>query len=378
MTRSRRFPGQLFTRLASVSCLVLTLGAAAFPSSPGGSITSFPGELLGVSALSASSAWAVGSTGTRTLILHWNGTAWAEVASPSPGNLGRLTAVTAFSPSDALAVGSYRTASGGNKTLIVHWNGTSWVQLASPSPEVTDGSFLLGVSGVSSSDAWAAGWYYGIGGESSNTLLLHWNGRNWARVPSPNPAHLGFNALTSVSALSASDAWAAGSTDAGTLIVHWDGTSWRQVPSPGRSSVDVLNGVSALSPSDTWATGSTATGTLALHWNGTGWTKVPSHGPASASSSFLNSVSAVSHADAWAAGYYSTSSNEAKTLVLHWNGAAWTVVASPNPGGTTGTFLSGVSAVSASDVWAVGLTSPFGSGGMTVILHWNGSRWTRF
>ena len=47
--------------------------------------------LTSVSADSASDAWAVGSyisdtTGVRdTLILHWNGTAWSRVASPSPG-----------------------------------------------------------------------------------------------------------------------------------------------------------------------------------------------------------------------------------------------------------------------------------------------------
>ena len=243
------------TRLGGVACLVLALGAAASPSSGSGPVTSLPGGLLGVSALSGSNAWAVGSTGTATLILHWNGTAWTRVAAPSPGHLGRLTAVSAFSPSNVWAVGSYETANGGNKTLILHWNGTSWVQVASPSPEVIDGSFLLGVSAVSPSDIWAAGWYYLTGGEASNTLVLHWNGTRWTRVPSPNPVHLGFNALNSVSGRSAADAWAVGSTDTGTLILHWDGTSWTRVPSPGQTSQDALNGVSALSASDAWSAG---------------------------------------------------------------------------------------------------------------------------
>jgi hypothetical protein len=92
----------------------------------------------------------------------------------------------------------------------------------------------------------------------------------------------------------------------------------------------------------------------------------------------LNGVSARSHSDAWAAGYFSTSSGGTKTLVLHWNGAGWTEVASPSPGGSAGTALSGVDAVSASCVWAVGSTSPFGTVGTTLILHWNGSTWTRF
>ena len=365
------------TRLGGVACLVLALGAAASPSSGSGPVTSLPGGLLGVSALSGSNAWAVGSTGTATLILHWNGTAWTRVAAPSPGHLGRLTAVSAFSSSNVWAVGSYETANGGNKTLILHWNGTSWVQVTSPSPEVIDGSFLLGVSAVSPSDIWAAGWYYLTGGEASNTLVLHWNGTRWTRVPSPNPVHLGFNALNSVSGRSAADAWAVGSTDTGTLILHWDGTSWTRVPSPGQTSQDALNGVSALSASDAWSAGDVTTGALVSHWNGTSWTQVPSQGPGT-SAGVLNGVSTLSHSDAWAAGYFSGSSGGTKTLVLHWNGASWTEVASPSPGGSAGAGLSGIDAISGSSVWAVGSTALFGTGGKTLILHWNGATWTRF
>jgi hypothetical protein len=119
---------RLFTWLGAVTCLILALGAAASPSAAGGPITSLPGGLLGVSALSASSAWAVGTTGTGPLILRWNGTAWTRVAAPSPGHLGRLTAVSAVSASDAWAVGSYETTGGGNKTLVLRWNGSTWTR----------------------------------------------------------------------------------------------------------------------------------------------------------------------------------------------------------------------------------------------------------
>ena len=93
----------------------------------------------------------------------------------------------------------------------------------------------------------------------------------------------------------------------------------------------------------------------------------------------LNAVSTLSASGAWAAGCYlaSPSTNEWKPLVLHWNGTAWAQVASPNPGGRTGTCLTGVSALSASDAWAVGATDPFGSATKTVILHWNGSSWSQ-
>src|SRR6266702_3859969 len=53
------------------------------------SSTSF-NELYGVSAVSGSDAWAVGwywngpARAYDTLIVHWNGTAWAQVKSPNP------------------------------------------------------------------------------------------------------------------------------------------------------------------------------------------------------------------------------------------------------------------------------------------------------
>jgi len=48
-------------------------------------------------------------------------------------------------------------------------------------------------------------------------------------------------------------------------------------------------------------------------------------------------------------------------------------VPTPNPGG--GSSLSGASAVSATDAWAVGHTNPFGGGQVPLILHWNGTSW---
>jgi len=51
-------------------------------------------------------------------------------------------------------------------------------------------------------------------------------------------------------------------------------------------------------------------------------------------------------------------------------------VPTPNPGG--GSSLSGTSAVSTTDAWAVGHTNPFGGGQVPLILHWNGATWASF
>src|SRR5262245_32450976 len=77
------------------------------PPSPG----AFDNLLRGVAALSPCNVWAVGDysnsgIGQRlTLAEHWNGTSWRVLHTPSPGHFNLLTAVSAFSPRSAWAVG---------------------------------------------------------------------------------------------------------------------------------------------------------------------------------------------------------------------------------------------------------------------------------
>ena len=76
-----------------------------------------------MAAISASNAWAVGYTRNsyRTLIERWNGTAWKQVPSRTPGQLSQLVGVAATSARNAWAVGSDL---GG--AILQHWNGTTW------------------------------------------------------------------------------------------------------------------------------------------------------------------------------------------------------------------------------------------------------------
>jgi hypothetical protein len=73
----------------------------------------------------------------------------------------------------------------------------------------------------------------------------------------------------------------------------------------------------------------------------------------------IDYLAAVAHAPGtdqlWAGGSYSNSSNGPfQVLIEQWNGSSWSVVPSPNPGGMSN-LLQGVAAVSANDVWAVGI-----------------------
>ena len=77
-----------------------------------------------------------------------------------------------------------------------------------PHPGAVD-NFLNGVTVTSAGNAWAVG-DYSNSTTDSETLILHWNGRTWTRVASPNPGGTS-NKLWAVAAASASNAWVVGS-----------------------------------------------------------------------------------------------------------------------------------------------------------------------
>jgi hypothetical protein len=309
----------------------------------------------------------------------------AGAAAASPHYNYVLTGVSAVSRSDAWAVGSY-TAAGHSYILGLHWNGRSWAR--TPLPSIR-GS-LNGVSGVSRSDVWA------VGQTSRSSLILHWSGSRWRQVPSPSPGQLS-TTLSAVAGTSATNAWAVGEADNDSggqvLILHWDGTNWTQAAPVSLGGVSFLSGVASASGSDAWTVGeyyptsaSPNLLTLTLHWVGSSWRVVPSPNPRKTTGSLLNAVSQVSAKDAWAVGYDYPDKNivpgvaSVASLVLRWDGRSWRIVPSPDPRGSVETRLEGVSAVSGSDAWAVGYYASRQPDccaiTRAVILHWNGRTWS--
>src|SRR5207244_2063449 len=139
-------------------------------------------------------------------------------------------------------------------------------------------------------------------------------GTAWSIVPSPSPGAV-VNDLRAVSALSGNDAWAvgfcAGWYRSSTLILHWDGGSWSRVPSPNPNAgfaSNELYGIATFSPDDIWAVGVSGNSThpyapLALHWDGASWSAISTDGlGGGAYGSFFRSVSGTSSGDMLAVG----------------------------------------------------------------------------
>jgi hypothetical protein len=141
--------------------------------------------------------------------------------------------------------------------------------------------------------------------------------------------------------------------------------------------IDSLNGVAALSSGDQWAVGSWLKypdaytfHTLIEHWDGASdtWTLVPS--PNSfALNSYLYGAAGAASDDVWAVGGSDQAGSSYESLVEHWDGTSWSIVASASfPG-----VLYGVVALGPDDVWAVGTENYPGRG---LIEHWDGTSWT--
>ncbi len=198
----------------------------------------------------------VAARNARPLIEHWDGQQWSLVTATFPATYSALYQIKALSASDIWAVGA-TFASGENdssQALIEHWDGTRWNAVSSPHPGASR-SFLYAVTAVSADDLWAVGTIYGKD-LKTHTLIEQWNGRQWSIVGSPDPG-VAQNYLFAVTARSSSDIWAAGyfsnssasnaSSKASlqTLVVHWDGKQWSVVKSPNAQFSDIWIGAVA-------------------------------------------------------------------------------------------------------------------------------------
>jgi hypothetical protein len=157
------------------------------------------------------------------------------------------------------------------------------------------------------------------------------------------------------------------------------GLTWSVAPSPNvkpATNNNELNGVSCVSAADCIAVGEqagrTATGTLVSavieSWNGRAWSVVPSPQPGNRA---LYGVSCTSAARCTAVGVNFVNPPNA-TLVESWNGTRWSVTPDPGPGSE----LLGVSCVSPTACTAVGDRLNSQGYSQTLTELWNGTKWS--
>ena len=308
---------------------------------------------------------------------------WHAETSPDPSpDCSGLYSVAVESPSDVWAVGSQglgRCVPWG--TLTEHWDGKTWATVSSDSPTGAS-DHLFGVTAAGPKDSWAVGFTQDTAADngSGDALVERSDGATWT---TQKLYSLGFDGeLWAVSAAGPDNIWAAGyglvsQHDFNVpLIMHDDNGNWTEMtPKVSDGGTTELLGIDAVSPTDIWATGfttnadNTAIRAIALHSTGGAFTESDLGGTTSSSTySQLDSISALSATDIWAVGYV----DDMDPLIEHWDGKEWSDVKSGLPDDVQ---LQSVTAVSATSAWAVGIAYSGGSG--QVIIHWDGKKWTR-
>ena len=166
-----------------------------------------------------------------------------------------------------------------------------------------------------------------------------------------------------VGAASSNAVWAVGSNGSGDpLVEFFNGSSWSVQTVPAQAGG--FSAVTAISANDVWAVGSTATGTstgsdFIENFNGTNWSVVAA--PGFSGESELTGISATSSTDIFAVGI---DGKTAIPQVLQFNGTAWTSLSTQPSGQEAATV---VDAVSPTDVWVAGTKG---------LQNFNGTSWT--
>lgn len=352
-------------------------GATGWTVVPTYSFGSLDNILAGVSAASATDAWAVGayyppsSNVFATLAQHFDGTRWTAFPLPNVGaQENALLAVSMPAAGSAWAVGYYVSGKFQQRTLIEHFNGSVWSVVSSPSPGALQ-NILYGVAAISDSDVWAVGAEQDADG-LFHALTEHWDGAAWSVVNAVDGGSNG-NQFYAVKALASNDVYAVGQ-QSGTafpseaLIEHWDGTAWSVVSSPADSSTALPLGVTATASTLTLVgqqETDTAPNTTYVAAGPPGTLSIASTPNASTGE---NDLFGAAEADrsTWAVGWdINTTTGNHDPLVLEFASGSWSLVSTPSLKGDSG--FAAITVIPGGGFWAVGVTSSAKSNYSTLI-----------
>lgn len=264
-----------------------------------------------VSALSATSAWAVGRyatlTGvawydTYTLAMYWDGLTWTQYPTPSPaawagpgGTTAILHAVAAVSATDVWAAGEAVGNAGGSSVgswiLVEHFDGVNWSVIPGAPPSGGIGVNFSGtrvdaIVALASNDVWFGGLYaepnanFGV---DWRPLAMHWDGSALTVFPTPviysggyGFRGIGFAALAPNDIYMACRTYDAVGNSTMNVVLHWDGSAWTQVSIPNTTPSHTLRDIVATGPNDIWLFGDNYNqpGAHVIHFNGTSWSQV--------------------------------------------------------------------------------------------------------
>jgi hypothetical protein len=348
----------------------VSLTGSGWSIQPSYTFGSIDNVLTGVSAASATDAWAVGayypssSNILATLAHHFDGTRWTAYPLPNVGvEENTLLGVSMPATGRAWAVGYYVSGKFQQQTLIEHFDGNVWSVVPSPNPGALQ-NILFGVAAISDSDAWAVG-----GEEDSNglwhTLTEHWNGSAWSVVKAVDAGATG-NQFYAVKALASNNIYAVGQqSGAGfpnqALVEHWNGSAWSVVSSPADVSASALPlGFTATASSLTFVgqqESDTAPYTTLVAAGAPGAESILSSPNVGTGENDLFAAETAADGSTWAVGWnIDTNTGNHDPLVLQGIKGTWSVVSTPSLRVGSDSGLEAITAIPGGGMWAVGET----------------------
>ena len=108
------------------------------------------------------------------------------------------------------------------------------------------------------------------------------------------------------------------------------------------------------------------------------WAAVPSPDPPGSIGASLDGLTCVGADDCWALGYWNSTGTESddRTLFEHDTGSGWSIVGSPAVPGSTSSQVQAIACAGDGDCWAVGRYSDASGAGHTLIEHYAGGAWS--
>ncbi len=182
-----------------------------------------------------------------------------------------------------------------------------------------------------------------------------------------------FSSLNDVSCTTTTFCLAVGVT--GTSVTHWrplverfGGRTFSLLASPAPWGAQ-LQGVACHSSAFCLAVGADGNDAFSERWNGKGWRVLSTPSPRLDGGDQLVTVACVSVADCFGVGVENGGTKDARPLVEHWNGAAWSLVPTPS---VPGAVLESLSCPSAASCFVVGIADSASGLGRPLVEHWNG------
>ncbi|MFG2006529.1 hypothetical protein ACGFNU_46030 [Spirillospora sp. NPDC048911] len=297
---------------------VATPAEAAAWRNVGGKAVAYNGTLDRVDFADKGAGWAVGSQGSilspKTMIVRWNGTAWARQASP----VGLVpTGVAAAGAKRAWIVG-FNLA---DRTVGLYWNGTKWSKVSYP----TVGMPFMVSAGRDGTAYSLAGIDSSAGGLSS---VLRWNGKAWVKINVPLPPS---SSVTAVQVRGKNDVWLAGTTTDGigvtAFMLRWDGKSWKRIDVPGSMGTPayraVMHRIVVASPTNVYLDRVSQTAQLPnalMRWNGKTWKTINTP---------LNAAGLAMSSDGKSGVVIIPVTTGNRSQYMHYNGSAWRTLNGP-------------------------------------------------